>query len=350
MNNKQASPRLNKVLLIYTGGTIGMGCNRETGALEPLNFDHLLSNFPEFALLQTDVDTYQFTPPIDSSNMSLRRWAQLVRIIADNYDSYDGFVVLHGTDTMSYTASALSFMLENLTKPVILTGSQLPIGQLRTDGKENLLTSIELASAFGEDGHPMVPEVCIYFSGRLLRGNRSTKESADGFNAFNTFNYPHLCEAGVEFHFKPHYILKPDYTKPMIPHMAMDPNVVVFSLFPGIQENVVRHMFDAPELRGIVMRSFGSGNAPQKPWLMRLLKDATQRGVTIVNISQCVAGFVKMGRYDTGFQLQDVGVVSGGDSTVESAITKLMFLQAHYKDPRVIRNLMGRSICGEITK
>ena len=327
-----------------------MGCNRETGALEPLNFDHLLSNFPEFALLQTDVDTYQFTPPIDSSDMSLRRWAQLVRIIADNYDSYDGFVVLHGTDTMSYTASALSFMLENLTKPVILTGSQLPIGQLRTDGKENLLTSIELASAFGEDGHPMVPEVCIYFSGRLLRGNRSTKESADGFNAFNSFNYPHLCEAGVEFHFKPHYILKPDYTKPMIPHMAMDPNVVVFSLFPGIQENVVRHMFDAPELRGIVMRSFGSGNAPQKPWLMRLLKDATQRGVTIVNISQCVAGFVKMGRYDTGFQLQDVGVVSGGDSTVESAITKLMFLQAHYKDPRVIRNHMGRSICGEITK
>lgn len=350
MNNKQVSPRLNKVLLIYTGGTIGMGRNPDTGALEPLNFDHLLSNFPEFALLPTEVDTYQFTPPIDSSDMSLRRWAQLVRIIADNYEAYDGFVVLHGTDTMAYTASALSFMLENLTKPVILTGSQLPIGQLRTDGKENLLTSIELAAAFGEDGRPMVPEVCIYFSGRLLRGNRSTKESADGFNAFNSFNYPHLCEAGVEFQFNPHYILKPDYSKPMIPHMSMDPNVVVFSLFPGIQENVVRHMFEAPELRGIVMRSFGSGNAPQKPWLMRLLKDATQRGVTVVNISQCVAGFVKMGRYDTGFQLQDAGVVSGGDSTVESAITKLMFLQAHYKDVRAIRSLMGRSICGEITK
>ena len=265
MNNKQVSPRLNKVLLIYTGGTIGMGHNPDTGALEPLNFDHLLSNFPEFALLPTEVDTYQFTPPIDSSDMSLRRWAQLVRIIADNYEAYDGFVVLHGTDTMAYTASALSFMLENLTKPVILTGSQLPIGQLRTDGKENLLTSIELAAAFGEDGRPMVPEVCIYFSGRLLRGNRSTKESADGFNAFNSFNYPHLCEAGVEFQFNPHYILKPDYSKPMIPHMSMDPNVVVFSLFPGIQENVVRHMFEAPELRGIVMRSFGSGNAPQKP-------------------------------------------------------------------------------------
>lgn len=350
MNNKPVSQRLNKVLLIYTGGTIGMGCNPKTGALEPLNFDHLLSNLPEFSLLQTEVNTYQFTPPIDSSDMSLRRWAQLVRIIADNYNAYDGFVVLHGTDTMAYTASALSFMLENLTKPVILTGSQLPIGQLRTDGKENLLTSIELAAAFGEDGHPMVPEVCIYFSGRLLRGNRSTKENADGFNAFNSFNYPHLCEAGVEFQFNTHYILKPDYTKPMIPHFAMDPNVVVFSLFPGIQENVVRHMIEAPELRGIVMRSFGSGNAPQKPWLIRLLKDATQRGVTVVNISQCVAGFVKMERYDTGFQLQDTGVVSGGDSTVETAITKLMFLLGHHKDARVIRNLMRRCICGEITQ
>ena len=327
-----------------------MGCNRETGALEPLNFDHLLSNFPEFALLQTDVDTYQFTPPIDSSDMSLRRWAQLVRIIADNYDKYDGFVVLHGTDTMSYTASALSFMLENLTKPVILTGSQLPIGQLRTDGKENLMTAIEIASAKDEEGHPMVPEVCIFFNGKLIRGNRAIKINAEGFHAFESFNHPHLCDVGINFQYHRHHILTPDYNKPMVPHLKLDPNVIVFSLFPGIQDNIVRHVLESPDLRGIVMRSFGSGNAPQKPWLTRLLKDATQRGVTIVNISQCVAGFVKMGRYDTGFQLQDAGVVSGGDSTVESAITKLMFLQAHYKDPRVIRNLMGRSICGEITK
>lgn len=349
-NYEQADSRLNKVLLIYTGGTIGMGCNPVTGALEPLNFDHLISNLPEFAYLQTDVDTYQFTPPIDSSDMTLRRWAQLVRIIADNYDGYDGFVILHGTDTMAYTASALSFMLENLTKPVVLTGSQLPIGQLRTDGKENLLTSIEIASAYNDEGHAIVPEVSIYFSGRLLRGNRSTKENADGFNAFNSFNYPHLCEAGVEFQFNPHYILKPDFSRPMIPHTAMDPNVVVFSLFPGIQENIVRHVLEAPELRGIVMRSFGSGNAPQKPWLMRLLKDATKRGVTVVNISQCVSGFVKMGRYDTGYQLQDAGVVSGYDSTVESAVTKLMFLQAHHNDSHAIRNIMNRNICGEITK
>ena len=350
MNNDNANQTKNKVLLIYTGGTIGMGRNPKTGALEPLNFEHLISNLPEFAYLQTDIDTYQFTPPIDSSDMSLRRWAQLVRIIADNYDGYDGFVILHGTDTMAYTASALSFMLENLTKPVILTGSQLPIGQLRTDGKENLVTSIELAAKRNTDGYAMVPEVCIYFSGRLLRGNRSTKQNADGFNAFNSFNYPHLCDAGVEFHFNPHYILKPDFTRPMIPHYAMDPNVVVFSLFPGIQQNIVRHVLEAPELRGIVMRSFGSGNAPQKPWLAQLLRDATRRGVTVVNISQCVAGCVKMGRYEASCQLKDAGIVSGYDSTVESAVTKLMFLQARHSDCNVIRNLMNRNLCGEITK
>ena len=350
MTNDSDNTRLNKVLLIYTGGTIGMGRNPQTGALEPLNFDHLISNLPEFAYLQTDVDTYQFTPPIDSSDMTLRRWAQLVRIISDNYNQYDGFVILHGTDTMAYTASALSFMLENLTKPVILTGSQLPIGQLRTDGKENLVTSIELASAYGPDGHPMVPEVCIYFSGKLLRGNRSTKENADGFNAFNSFNYPLLCEAGVEFNFHSHYIRKPDYSKPMVPHLAMDPNVVVFSLFPGIQQNIVRHVLEAPELRGIVMRSFGSGNAPQKPWLIKLLKEATMRGVTIINISQCVAGSVKMGRYEASFHLKSAGIVSGYDSTVESAVTKLMFLQAHYNDCNIIRSFMNRNMCGEITK
>lgn len=350
MNNDKANTRHNKVLLIYTGGTIGMGRNPQTGALEPLNFEHLIANLPEFAYLQTDIDTYQFTPAIDSSDMSLRRWAQIVRIIAEGYDRYDGFVILHGTDTMAYTASALSFMMENLTKPVILTGSQLPIGQLRTDAKENLLTSIEMASAYGDDGHPIVPEVCIYFNGRLLRGNRCTKQNSDGFNAFNSFNYPHLCDVGVEFHYNTHYILKPDFAKPMIPHYAMDPNVVVFSLFPGIQQNIVRHVLEAPELRGIVMRSFGSGNAPQKPWLQQLLRDATRRGVTVVNISQCMAGCVKMGRYEASCQLKDAGIVSGYDSTVESAVTKLMFLQARHTDINIIRKLMNRNLRGEITK
>ena len=336
--------RTEKVLLIYTGGTIGMGCNPITGALEPLDFDHLADNVPEFKLIPTAIDTYQFTPAIDSSNMSPEFWAQIVSIIVEKYDYYDGFVVLHGTDTMSYTASALSFMLENLTKPVILTGSQLPIGQLRTDGKENLMTSLELAAAHHHDGTPMVPEVCIYFNGHLLRGNRSTKQNADELNAFDSFNFPHLCEAGVSFNFQTHHILKPDYTKPMTPHLEMNSNVFVFSLFPGAEENIVKHILDAPELRGIVMRTYGSGNAPHTPWLMKLLKEASQRGVVTVNVSQCISG-----QADTGYQLKDAGVVSGYDTTVEAALTKLMLLQAQYDDPEMVRQYMNKSIAGEIT-
>ena len=340
----------NRVLLIYTGGTIGMGRNPKTDALEPLDFNHLIENLPEFKSITTQIDVYQFTPAIDSSDMNPRLWAQIVRIIADQYEQYDGFVVLHGTDTMAFTASALSYMLDNLTKPVILTGSQLPISQLRTDGKENLVTSIEIASAYHKDGTPIVPEVCIYFSGKLLRGNRSTKINADGFNAFDSFNYPHLADAGVNIVYHEEYILKPDYEKPMKPHFVMDPNVVVFTLFPGIQENIVRHILDAPELRSIVMRTYGSGNAPQKPWLMHLLKQATEHGINIVNISQCAAGTVEMARYDNGYQLKNAGVISGYDATVESTVTKLMHLQGHYTDWRIIRNLMNHPMRGEFTQ
>ena len=295
-----------KVLLIYTGGTIGMNRNPQTGALEPFDFEHLLNNVPELNQFDTEIATYQFNPPIDSSDMSPRLWTDLSHVIADHYDEYDGFVVLHGTDTMAYTASALSYMLENLTKPVIFTGSQLPIGQLRTDGKENLITSIEIAAAKDEEGHARVPEVGIYFSGHLLRGNRTTKQSAEEFNAFESFNYPHLVEAGV---------------------------------------NIIYHS----NLKSIVMRTFGSGNAPQNPWLLNALKEGTHNGKVIVNISQCMQGAVEMGRYDTGYHLQEAGVVSGYDSTVESAVTKLMFLQSHYNDPEKVREMMRRSIRGEIS-
>ena len=337
------------ILLIYTGGTIGMNRNAATGALEPFDFEHLLNNVPELKQFDIQIDTYQFQPPIDSSDMSPARWTDLSHVIADHYDRYDGFVVLHGTDTMAYTASALSYMLENLTKPVIFTGSQLPIGQLRTDGKENLITSIEIAAAKDELGRAMVPEVGIYFNARLLRGNRTTKQSAEEFNAFESFNYPHLAEAGVNIAYHRNRMLKPDYTKPMTPHFRLDNNVIIFSLFPGIREDLIRHIIHTPNLKAIVMRTFGSGNAPQSPWLLNALKEGTQNGKVIVNISQCLQGKVEMGRYDCGYHLQEAGVISGRDSTVEAAVTKLMFLQSHYDDPTEVRRLMTESIRGEVT-
>ena len=339
----------NKVLLIYTGGTIGMNRNPRTGALEPFDFEHLLKNVPELQQVSTDIDTYQFNPPIDSSDMSPELWVDIVHVISNNYQKYDGFVILHGTDTMAYTASALSYMLENLTKPVILTGSQLPIGQLRTDGKENVITSIEIASAKYQDGKAMVPEVCIYFNGHLMRGNRTTKQSADNFNAFESFNYGHLADAGVNINYHTSRILMPDYSKPMQPRFVLDPGVIVFTVFPGIQEDLIRHVITSPSLRSIVMRTYGSGNAPQYPWLTRALKEATSQGKIVVNISQCMAGTVEMGRYDTGYQLKEAGVLSGYDSTVESAVTKLMYLQGIYSDWHQVRNYMSRSIRGEIS-
>lgn len=343
-------PDYPSVLLIYTGGTIGMIENPETGALEAFNFDQLQENVPELKRFNYRIASYQFTPPIDSSDMQPVLWAKLVKIIHYNYNNFDGFVILHGTDTMAYTASALSFMLENLSKPVILTGSQLPIGVLRTDGKENLITSIEIAAARRPDGKAMVPEVCIFFENQLLRGNRTSKINAENFNAFRSYNYPALATAGIHIKYNKEQILNVNENKPLKPHFVFDTNVTVLTLFPGIQENIVQSILETPGLRAVVMKTFGSGNAPQQPWLIRLLKEATERGIVIVNISQCQTGMVEMARYETGLHLLDAGVISGYDATIECVLTKLMFLIGHKLTPREIRLEMSRNIVGEFSK
>lgn len=337
------------VLLIYTGGTIGMIENAETGALESFNFEQLQKHVPELQKFTFTIDSLQFDPPMDSSDMEPEAWRKLVRIIFDNYERYTGFVILHGTDTMAYTASALSFMLEGLNKPVILTGSQLPIGVLRTDGKENLMTSIEIAAAVDAGGHPLVPEVCIFFENHLMRGNRTTKMNAENFNAFRSFNYPLLAEAGIHIKYNPAVTHAANDSQVLTPHYLLDTNIAVLKLFPGIHENVVAATLSIDGLKAVVLETYGSGNAPRKVWFVRLLREASERGIVIVNITQCKAGMVEMERYETGYQLLQAGVVSGYDSTTESAVAKLMFLLGHGYAPEEVRERMSRSIAGEIT-
>lgn len=324
--------------------------NPETGALESFNFDQLLKHVPELKRFNYRISSYQFDPPIDSSDMEPVLWAKIVKIINYNYEYFDGFVILHGTDTMAYTASALSFMLENLGKPVILTGSQLPIGTLRTDGKENLITAIEIAAAKHPDGTPIVPEVCIFFENELMRGNRTTKINAENFNAFRSFNYSSLAKAGVHIRYNEHLIRRPDPGRGMKPHYLFDTNVVVLTLFPGIRESIIHSVLHAPGLKAVVLKTFGSGNAPQKDWFIAQLRDATERGIVIVNITQCPTGAVEMGRYETGLQLLQAGVISGYDSTPECAVTKLMFLLGHKLTVKEVRRLMNSDLAGEITK
>jgi L-asparaginase len=348
MHNKDAENR--SVLLIYTGGTIGMRENPETGALENFNFNQLVNHVPELKRFNYNIANYQFNPPIDSSDMMPSHWAKLVEIIHDNYEHFDGFVILHGTDTMAYTASALSFMLENLGKPVILTGSQLPIGMLRTDGKENLITAIEVAAAKNPDGSPVVAEVCILFENNLMRGNRTTKINAENFNAFRSHNYPVLAHAGIHIRYETHLLRRPDPSRRMKPHFLIDANVIIFTLFPGIREEIVSAILHAPGLRAVILKTFGSGNAPQKDWLIRLLKEATERGIIVVNITQCLIGAVEMERYGTGRQLLSAGVICGYDCTPESAVTKVMFLSGHGLSNAEIRERMNSDIAGEITK
>ena len=344
-----STPTPASILLIYTGGTIGMIQNPETGALTNFNFDRLLQHVPEIKHFNLDIFAYAFEPPIDSSDMNPDSWSELVSIIYSNYERYDGFVILHGTDTMAFTASALSFMLEGLMKPVILTGSQLPIGALRTDGKENLLTAIEIAAAKNPDGTPVVPEVCVFFHEKLMRGNRTTKISAENFDAFESNNYPILAHSGIEINYNKHFIKPYNPNSVLVPHYAMDSNIIIFSLFPGIGPNIVTKILQNTEIKGIIFRTFGSGNAPQSPWLTEVLTEATRAGKVIVNITQCSTGSVKMHLYETGCQLLDAGIISGNDSTVEAALTKLMYLLGRGLTPDAIRSEMKRSIAGEIT-
>ncbi|WKW46029.1 asparaginase [Myroides sp. JBRI-B21084] len=335
------------ILLIYTGGTIGMVKDFETGALKAFNFNQLLERIPELQLLDCTIDTYSFEEPIDSSDMSPEHWVKMAEVIEKNYHLFDGFVVLHGSDTMSYTASALSFMLKNLSKPVILTGSQLPIGDLRTDAKENLITAIQIAS-LQENKQPVIKEVGLYFEYKLYRGNRTTKISAEHFNAFTSPNMPHLAESGVHLKVN-HHLLSNFYTSnQLIIHKTLETNVFILKIFPGITQNVLNAILNIPNLKGLVLETFGSGNAPTEFWFINALQKAIQKGIKIVNVTQCWGGSVDMGKYETGTALKQIGVISGYDITTEAAITKLMFLLPQDLNPNEFANAFQTAICGEL--
>lgn len=339
------------LLLIYTGGTIGMKQDMKDLTLKPFDFSQILDEVPEIRKFAFKIDTYSFEPPIDSSDVEPSLWQDLARLIKDKYEDYDGFIILHGTDTMSYSASALSFMLDGLTKPVIFTGSQLPIGVPRTDGKENLISAVEIASAKDEEGHPAVPEVCVCFDSLLMRGNRSTKVNSEVFRAFQSPNFPPLAEAGINIRYNNEYIRKPnDWYQSLTINTDLDTRVSILKIHPGITPEVVRNILCGKETRAIIMETYGSGNAPTRDWFLDIVKESSAMNKIIVNVTQCLAGTVNMNIYANGKALERAGVIDGYDSTTESALAKLFYLMGKSRDNEWVKAMMSRNLKGEISK
>jgi len=336
------------ILIIYTGGTIGMVQDHESGVLKPFRFDNILSEVPELKKFGFNLSSFAFDPPLDSSNINPGNWVKLAGIIEENYNTFGGFIVLHGTDTMAYSASALSFMLENLGKPVIFTGSQLPIGSLRTDAKENLISSLEIAAAV-RNGEPVVPEVGIYFENSLYRGNRTTKNNTEDFNAFLSGNYPPLADSGVHIRYNYNAIRYPNKKEKLVVHKDLDNNLALLKIFPGISRNFVESVFQIPGLRALILETFGAGNAPEDSWFIGCVRDALSRGIIVLNVTQCMTGSVEMSMYEAGRQLSEAGVISGHDMTTEAAVTKLMYLTGVRNDRDWIMQHLSTSLRGEIT-
>lgn len=334
------------ILIIYTGGTLGMAYN-SSGSLVPFNFGQILEKIPNLTSMNVSITVISFPEPIDSSNVNMQHWIDMAYIIFENYDTYDGFVVLHGTDTMAYSASMLSFMLKGLNKPIIFTGAQLPISAMRSDARENLMTSLEIATA-KRNGKPVVPEVCIYFNHLLLRGNRSKKVQSVHFDAFESENYPPLAESGIIIDYN-HAVIKPFEEGRLRYLNRLDNNVMVVKLFPGITEKVLENCFNIEGMRGVVLETYGSGNSPSGSWFLQILEKAIEKGMIILNVSQVNGGRVIQGRYQTSKDLKRMGVLSGGDITTEAAITKMMFLLGNESDDEEVRKKLVLPLAGEMS-